>query len=488
VKKSVLKQRAKNLPDSPGVYFFKDKKKKVIYIGKAVSLKKRLAHYFQKGFFDPKMGQLIRQIADFDYLPLSSEPEALFLEDRLIKQFQPKYNQISRDDKSYPFLKITKEKFPSFSIVREPKKRTAFYFGPYTDVIALRRAYRYLRTIFPIRRCRKKINPEKKGRVCLDFHLGRCKGPCAGKIKEEEYQKLADALVLFLRGRYRETMRQLKELMKESAEKLNFEEAAKYRDEIKIISKMEGSKVHPHPSPRPQVGRAAIQWMGWGERGRGVSQLKKVLSLPKLPKRIEGVDISDIAGDKAVGSLVVFKDGKEDRAHYRKFKIKGVSGIDDYKMVEEVIARRYQEKKNLPDLLLIDGGKGHLSTVMKKLKEMKLSFPVIALAKRNEEIFLPGSSSPLILKKDSPVLLFLEKIRNEAHRFAISYHQKLRRKALKKSALDKIEGIGEKRKKILLSHFGSLTAIKNASPEELKKLGLSGKLNKRIIKFLDNEK
>lgn len=469
MKKKGLKPRLKNLPDSPGVYFLKDRKKKVIYIGKAVSLKKRLAHYFQKGFFDPKMGQLIRQIADFDYLPLTSEPEALFLEDRLIKQFQPKYNQISKDDKSYPFLKITKEKFPSFTIVRDTTqtlrskwgglRRRALYFGPYTDVIALRRAYRYLRTIFPIRRCRKKINPEKKGRVCLDFHLGRCKGPCAGKIKEEEYQKLADALVLFLRGRYRETMRQLKELMKESAEKLNFEEAAKYRDEIEIISRMKGSEV---------------------------SQLKKVLSLPKLPKRIEGVDISDIAGDKAVGSLVVFKDGKADRAHYRKFKIRGVSGIDDYRMMEEVIARRYKEKKNLPDLLLIDGGKGHLSTAVRKLKEMNLDFPVVALAKRNEEIFLADSSSPLILKKDSSPLHLLEEIRNEAHRFAISYHQKLRRKALKKSALDKIEGIGEKRKKILLSHFGSLTAIKNASPEELKKLGLSRKLSKRIIEFLNN--
>jgi len=479
VKKKALNQRAKNLPDSPGVYFLKDSKKKVIYIGKAVSLKKRLAHYFRKGFFDPKIKQLTSQIADFDYFSLTSEPEALFLEARLIKQFQPKYNQISRDDKSYPFLKITKEKFPSFTIVRDPAptlpskwgglpsggrdgglRRGAFYFGPYTDVIALRRAYRYLRTIFPIRRCRKKINPEKKGKVCLDFHLGRCKGPCAGKIKEEEYRKLADSLVLFLRGRYRETMRQLKELMKESAEKLNFEEAAKYRDEIKIISRMKGSEVN---------------------------QLQKLLSLPKLPKRIEGVDISDIAGDKAVGSLVTFKNGKADRAHYRKFKIKGVSGINDYRMMEEVIARRYKEKKNLPDLLLIDGGKGHLSTVIRKLKEMNLHFPVVALAKRNEEIFLADSSSPLILEKNSASLHLLEEIRNEAHRFAISYHQKLRRKALKISVLDGIEGIGEKRKKILLSHFGSLTAIKNASPEELKKLGLSGKLSKRIIEFLDNE-
>ncbi len=477
MKKRVLKQRAKNLPDSPGVYFFKDKKKKVIYIGKAISLKKRLANYFQQGPFEPKIGRLISQITDFDYLPLSSEPEALFLEDRLIKEFQPKYNQISKDGKSYPFLKITKEEFPSFTIVRDPKKRNAFYFGPYTDVIALRRAYRYLRTIFPIRRCRKKINPEKKGKVCLDFHLGRCAGPCAGKIKEKEYRKLADALVLFLRGSYRETRRQLKKLMKKAAEELNFEEAAKYRDEIKIISRMEESRVHLHPIPPPQVGR---------ERGRGVIPLQKVLSLPKLPKKIEGIDISDIAGDKAVGGLVSFKNGKPEKSNYRRFKIKRVSGIDDYRMMAEVIARRYQEKKNFPDLLLIDGGKGHLSTVMKKFKEMKLSFPVIALAKRNEEIFLPGSSSPLILKKDSPVLLFLERIRNEAHRFAISYHRKLRRKALKESVLDKIEGIGAKRKKKLLSHFGSLAAIKNASVEELEKIGLARKLSKRIIEALNN--
>ncbi len=475
MKKRGLKQRAKNLPDSPGVYFFKDKKKKIIYIGKAVSLKKRLANYFQKGPFAPKVNQLISQIADFDYLSLTSEPEALFLESRLIKQFQPKYNQTSRDDKSYPFLKITKEKFPSFAIVREERKRNAFYFGPYTDVIALRRAYRYLRTIFPIRRCRKKINPEKKGKVCLDFHLGRCKGPCAGKIGEKEYRKLADSLVLFLRGRYRETMRQLKDLMKESAEKLNFEEAAKYRDRIEIISKMKASRGWIHPTR-------------WFDKSSPYISLQKVLSLPKLPKRIEGIDISDVAGDKAVGSLVTFKDGKADRAHYRKFKIRGVSGIDDYRMMEEVIARRYKEKKNLPDLLLIDGGKGHLSTAVRKLKGMNLHFPVVALAKRNEDIFLADSSSPLILKKDSSSLHLLEEVRNEAHRFAISYHRKLRRKALKESALDKIEGIGEKRKKILLSHFGSLPAIKNASAEELKKLGLSRKLSERIIGFLDNEK
>ncbi len=481
-RKQSLQTRLKNLPDSPGVYFFKDKEKRVIYIGKSVSLKKRVAGYFQKEYFDPKIGQLIRQIADFDYIPLSSEPEALLLEARLIRQFQPKYNQLAKDDKSYPFLKITREKFPSFTIVRERKKRDAFHFGPYTDVIGLRRAYRYIRTIFPIRRCRKKIDPQK-GKVCLDFHLGRCKGPCAGKVKEKEYQRLANSLGLFLKGKYRETIRQLKELMKRAAEELNFEEAAKYRDRIEMIKRMKKSEVHLcrgriHPTRGLDKSSPYIH----------LNELKKVLSLPRSPEKIEAIDISDISGDKAVGSLVAFKGGRPDKDGYRRFKIKGVSGIDDYKMMQEVVERSYRKKKNLPDLLLIDGGRGHLSTVMQKLAEMKLLFPVAALAKKNEKIFLPYSSSPLVLKKNSEALHLLQQIRDEAHRFAISYHKRLRRRALKESGLDEIKGIGAQRKKRLLSYFGSLDEIRKSGVEELKKLGLSEKLSKKVIKSLDKKK
>lgn len=488
-RKQSLQTRLKNLPDSPGVYFFKDKEKRVIYIGKSVSLKKRVASYFQKGYFDPKIGQLIRQIADFDYIPLSSEPETLLLEARLIRQFQPKYNQLAKDDKSYPFLKITRERFPSFTIVRERKEKDAFHFGPYTDVIGLRRAYRYIRTIFPIRRCRKRIDPQK-GKVCLDFHLGRCKGPCAGKVKEKEYQRLANSLGLFLKGKYRETIRQLKELMKRAAIELNFEEAAKYRDRIDSIRRMKQgevhlkrSSVHPHLVPPP-----SRQDFGGQVRGRikeeSLNELRKALSLPRSPEKIEAIDISDISGDKAVGSLVVFKDGRPDKDGYRRFKIKGVSGIDDYKMMQEVVERRYRKKKNLPGLLLIDGGRGHLSTVMQKLAEMKLLFPVAALAKKNEKIFLPYSSSPLVLKKNSEALHLLQQIRDEAHRFAISYHKRLRRRALKESGLDEIKGIGAQRKKRLLSYFGSLDEIRKSNVEELKKLGLSEELSRRIIEFL----
>ncbi len=507
-----VKEKLKSLPDSPGVYLLRDKGHRVIYIGKSFSLKKRVASYFQKGSFDPKIGQLIQHLADFDYIRLTSEPEALLLEVRLIKQFQPKYNQLAKDDKSYPFLKITKERFSSFTIVRDPgrfrnhhppphpshkgrggeeslfipsprgrgiERRGAFYFGPYTDVIGLRQAYRYIRNIFPVRRCRKKINPEKKLRPCLDFWLGRCKGPCAGKIKEKEYQRLVDSLISFLKGKYKETMQQLKELMKRAAVELNFEEAAKYRNRIEAIRRMKQSEVHP--------------CRGSSYRTRGLdksspyihlNELKKVLSLPRLPQRIEAIDISDISGDKAVGSLVSFKDGRPYKDGYRRFKIKGVSKIDDYKMMAEVVERRYREKKNLPDLLLIDGGKGHLSVVMQRLKNMKLHFPVAALAKRREAIFLPDSPSPLILKKNTFSLRLLQEIRDEAHRFAISYHKRLRRRALKESGLDEIEGIGAQRKKRLLSHFDSLAEIKKSSVEELKRLGLSEKLSKRVIEFL----
>jgi len=222
-----------------------------------------------------------------------------------------------------------------------------------------------------------------------------------------------------------------------------------------------------------------------GEGLSSLNQLKKVLSLPKLPQRIEAVDISDISAAQAVGSLVTFKNEMPDQDSYRRFKIKRVSGIDDYKMMAEVIERRYQERKNLPDFLLVDGGKGHLSVVVQKLARMGLFFPVAALAKRKEEIFLPYSSAALILKKNSPALRLLEKIRDEAHRFAISYHRQLRRKALKESSLDGIKGIGEQRKKKLLSYFGSIAKIKEAKAEELKKLGLSEKLSRRVVEFLN---
>ncbi|MCK4245478.1 MAG: excinuclease ABC subunit C, partial [Candidatus Omnitrophica bacterium] len=219
-----------------------------------------------------------------------------------------------------------------------------------------------------------------------------------------------------------------------------------------------------------------------------LNELKKVLSLPRSPEKIEAIDISDISGDKAVGSLVAFKGGRPDKDGYRRFKIKGVSGIDDYKMMQEVVERSYRKKKNLPDLLLIDGGRGHLSTVMQKLAEMKLLFPVAALAKKNEKIFLPYSSSPLVLKKNSEALHLLQQIRDEAHRFAISYHKRLRRRALKESGLDEIKGIGAQRKKRLLSYFGSLDEIRKSGVEELKKLGLSEKLSKKVIKSLDKKK
>jgi len=513
VRQQNLQAKLKTLPDSPGVYLFKDKGNKVIYIGKALSLKKRVSSYFQQGSFEPKISQLIRYLADFDYIPLSSEPEAFLLEARLIKEFQPRYNQRARDDKSYPFLKITKEKFPSFTIVRDPGRfrnhhppphpsprgrgtegRGAFYFGPYTDVIALRQAYRYIRNIFPVRRCGRKINPEKRTRLCLDFHLGRCKGPCAGKVGEKEYRSLADSLTLFLKGKYQETIRRLKKLMREKAEELNFEEAARYRNWMEAMKRMKQGEVHPCGGSI-LVANQAKQDLPLHRQNKYVvaeftrliylNQLKKVLSLPKLPQRIEAVDISDISGAQAVGSLVAFKNEMPDQDSYRRFKIKRVSGIDDYKMMAEVIERRYQEGKNLPDLLLVDGGKGHLSVVVQKLARMGLFFPVAALAKRKEEIFLPYSSAALILKKNSPALRLLEKIRDEAHRFAISYHRQLRRKALKESSLDGIKGIGEQRKKKLLSYFGSIAKIKEAKAEELKKLGLSEKLSRRVVEFLN---
>jgi len=436
-----FKERLESLPNLPGVYLMYNSSGRIIYIGKASSLKKRVASYFRSGTdFSLKTATMISQVNKIDYLITKSENESLLLESKLIKRYQPRYNIIWRDDKSYPHLKLTlNEDFPRLFLVRRRKetKDGARYFGPYTEVGQIRRTLRWLQRIFPLRLCKYTFSkdapmPERKVRSCLYYHIKQCPAPCLSEISQEKYQEIVNKVTLFLEGKHQELLNHLEKQMRDVAKKLNFEEAKKIRDCIATIQNMNERIDFKEIKEEDLIRKIKIT--------RGLSELKKVLSLPKAPLHIEAFDISNIFGDQAVGSLVVFKKGEPNKNLYRRYKIKTVTKIDDYAMITEVISRRYkrvlQEKTKLPDLILIDGGKGHLSTVVKTFNTLHLpppwrglrKLPVISLAKEKEEIYLPAKSEPLTLPTNSPALQLLQRIRDEAHRFALSYHKFLRKK------------------------------------------------------------
>ncbi len=420
-----LKEKISDFPDSPGVYLMRDCRGKIIYIGKALSLKKRVRSYFQHcKNRDPKTGLLMVNVSDIEFITAKTEAQALILEAGLIKKNLPKYNVELRDDKSFPLIKITQEDFPAVMIVRPRKKGHAEYFGPYTSVGLLRQALKVIRRVFPYRTC--KIGKKKKacqkevgraclpvGRACLDFHLGLCPGVCIGKISAQEYQKNIQKIRLILEGRQTQLLDNLYKEMRLASSGKRFEDAAKIRDQI-----------------------AAVSSLYFAGKARGyleaAANLKESLKLTKAPQRIEAFDISNISGKEAVGSMVSFYKGKPDKNNYRRFKIKSVVGADDYKMLGEVVFRRYRrlkkEGKKIPDLIVIDGGKGQLSAVKKELDLLGVSSAVIAIAKENEEIFLPQKNEPLKLPFQSAGLQLIQRARDEAHRFALKYHHLLRKK------------------------------------------------------------
>ncbi|UCB56807.1 MAG: excinuclease ABC subunit UvrC [Candidatus Omnitrophota bacterium] len=453
----------KSFPDSPGVYLMKDKPGRILYVGKASSLKRRVSSYFQK----PQAGKtrvLLSRTKDIEYIQTSSSAQALLLENSLIKKHRPYYNAALKDDKSYPYVKVdTPRAWGAVTITRGKKEKGAKYYGPYTSVKLLKSAIKTLRAVFPFRSCRRL--PKKP---CLYFQLKLCPGMCIKKIDKKVYRENLRQLGLFLEGKHKELISQLTDKMQKAAKRESFEEAAMLRDRITSLSEI--------ITQTKETGQQEL-----------IFQLQKELNLTQAPRRIEAFDVSEIAGSGTVGSMVSFLDGKPDKNNYRKFKIKTVKGIDDYAMICEVLRRRFARalKSSLPDLIMIDGGKGHLSSARKELSALGLSkIPVIALAKRLENIYTP-SGEVLSLPRDSKVLHLLQRIRNEAHRFAISYHRKLRQKDMRASFLDKIAGIGPKKKRALLRHFKSAQAIKKASVEDLLKVkGIDRKTAERIIKYL----
>lgn len=407
-----LKNKIKNLPDGCGVYIFKDKEGNVIYVGKAKSLKKRVQSYFSR-FQSFKTQVLVFKIADIAYILTSSESQARLLEDSLIKDKLPIYNISLRDDKSFPWIRITREDFPLVSISRrktKDKPDNAEYFGPYTNVKELRQAFKLMRRIFGFRSCKTLIP-----KLCLYWRLKLCPGPCAGNITRKKYQEIIKQIKLFLGSRYEELLSGLSAKMKQVAQKKRFEEAARIRDQISALSVFSQTKGSELPLNELQ-------------------DLKRTLKLEKLPERIEAFDISDISGREATGSMVSFYKGLPDKNNYRRFRIKTFTGIDDYKMLKEVVSRRYtrlvRENLTLPDLVLIDGGRGHLESAAQELRKLAIELPLASIAKDRENIYTRNSAQPINLNQDTLALNLIRRIRDEAHRFAISYHHILRRKKI----------------------------------------------------------
>jgi excinuclease ABC subunit C len=401
-----LKEIIVSLPDAPGVYLFKDAKGEIIYIGKANSLKKRVSSYLGRDL-STKTVALMSNVRDVEYRMCQSESLALLLEASLIHQYKPKYNVSLRDDKSFPFVKITNEEFPAIYITRKKEADGSQYIGPYTNVKLLRQALKIIRRSFPFRSCRRL--PQK---ACIYYRLKLSPAPCIGKINKEEYAKIIDNICLILEGKTDTLIKKLAEEMDLKSKELDFEAAAKIRDQINALSAL-GSK--------------------GGDSGLNqLEDLKNLLKLDKIPQRIEGFDISDISGQGACGSMVSFYRGEPDKNNYRRFRIKTVEGIDDYKMLAEVVQRRYsrivRENLPIPDLILIDGGKSHLLVANRELEKLKLKIPLVSIAKDRENIYTKTRKQPLRFNADTPALNLIRRIRDEAHRFALSYHHVLRRK------------------------------------------------------------
>ena len=598
-------ERIKVLPTKSGVYLFKDNTGKVLYVGKAASLRHRVRSYFGTPRADsPKIGKILSRAQDLDFIVTDSEQEALILECNLIKKHRPTFNVRLKDDKSYPYIKISlNEKWPRVFSTRRFEDDGGRYYGPYANAKSVRRTLDLLKQLF--RYCSpRSVITGKKSRPCFDFYINRCAGACSSEIPVDEYRRIIDQVILFLEGKQEIVIHELRREMEEAAAALAFEKAGRLRDQLqavesitagqkissasredadviafakerndtcvqvffirggKLIGKepfvMEGTLDEepsqlissfieqfygsaPHVPPHifiqvePQDGDVIRTWLQQkrggkvnvkvpkrgekkklvemvaenatqemeqirakrladsGKTAAALTELQERLNLPRLPRRMECYDISDIRGTAAVGSMVVFENGRPKNSNYRRFKIKTIDGIDDYAMMQEVLRRRFKRIKVqdssswvvTPDLVLIDGGKGHLTSVMEVMRELDIdTVPLASLAKENEDVFLPNRAKPVILPRNSQALYLLQRIRDEAHRFALSYHQKVRRKASMDSALD-IPGIGTKRRRALIRKFGSIKGIREANIEELASIpGITEHLAKRIKEYL----
>ena len=570
-----------NLPDKPGIYIMRDINEEIIYIGKAKSLIKRVKSYFKDKLDSPKTRILMEHFNSLEYIITNSEKEALILEATLIKKHRPKYNIRLKDDKRYPYVKITDERFPRIVITRNITKNGS-YFGPFTDVGSVRKTVKFLKHLFKIRTCKNMDGP------CLNSQIDLCLAPCDGQITQEEYKEIIDKIDLFFQGKYSQIVQNLKKEMKEAALNEEYEKAAIIRDQIFSIEEiMEKQFVELADDDLDQdiiataksedsvviivmpirngkiVGRDDFlmngtnynsisevlyafiqQYYGYNrhipkqiileepveddglltewlsdlrgnkvyikspEKGtkfklvrmakknaeiiknqekkleNSLIELKKYLKLEKLPRIIEGYDVSNISGKLAVGSKVSFLDGKPNKKQYKHFKLE-TPGPNDFAMMKELLFKRFKNQDSLPDLIVIDGGKGQLGMACEVLKELNLEhIPIIGLAKQFEEVFIPNISKPIIIPRNNKALYLLQQVRDESHRFAVSYHRKLRSDKITESSLDDIAGVGKIRKLNLLKHFKTVDNIKKASVEELSEVkGLNESVALNIYNF-----
>ena len=465
--RSSLAQRVAALPHQPGVYLFKDAQGRMLYVGKALSLRKRVASYLRAHpALAPRIAKLMEQVVDVETRATTSEAEALLLEAQLIKEHQPYYNVAFRDDKSYPLLKVTREPFPRLVVTRRRVADGARYFGPYPDAGLLHEAVQFLRRVFPLRTCR--TFPKTP---CLEYHIGQCLAPCADYVTARAYQRIVDDLVAFLEGKRDALLKDLSRRMTQAARDWRYEEAARLRNQMQALTSI-------------IVAKATSSMAG------PLEQLQAALKLPQSPRRIEAFDLSTLFGRWSVGSMVVFTDGRPHKAHYRRFHIETVGGIDDYQMMREVVRRRYSGtlagELPLPNLIVVDGGKGQLAAACETLAALSLTIPAIGLAKRFERIFIPGSEKPIVLLPTSPVLHLIQHLRDEAHRVAVTYHRRLRGRTTRSSVLDQIPGIGPIRKRALLRRVGSVRAIAQASVEQIQRgIGCPRRVAETIVQYLN---
>jgi excinuclease ABC subunit C len=500
-----IRKKLGELPHKPGIYLMKDRFGTVIYVGKARDLRKRVSQYFHPSRrlgWDLKFNALVEAIHDFDVHVVKSDPEAYLLEGKLIKEFHPRYNVSFRDDKRFLMLKVTlNDPIPNFTFTRLKKDDGARYFGPFSNSGALRNTLALVRRQFNLRGCRVFTPGEADYKHCLYAHLKYCTAPCIGNVTREQYLEQVNAACDFIAGQCHEMKEQLDLEMRKAAAAQDYEKAAGLRDLIADLK--ETTKKTARFERVPYTLPLAI------DPARDLVELAKALDLPGPPQRIEGFDISNISGTFAVASLVSFKNGRPDRANYRRFKIKTVEGQDDFASMAEVVQRRYTRllmegtapsvpkkmgqrrsaalQTNMPDLILIDGGKGQLNAAGAELKKLGLEqIPVIGLAKEFEEIYQPGERKPLRLGLNHPAVKLLQRIRDECHRVANSYNAQLRLKRISESVLDEFPGIGEARKQALLKKFGSVQRLRTATLEQIAAVpGFGGKAAAELKKFLE---
>ena len=461
-----VRAKLADLPDKPGCYLMRDARGRIVYVGKAVSLRRRVQSYFRPATLrrgDPKLRGLVRSVADLEWIVTRSEAEALLTEGQLNKDYRPRYNIDFKDDKRFLLLRVDlRAPFPQAQAVRLRRDDGAVYFGPYPNSAAARAALEFTCRRYGLKRCRPRNPGPADHRHCLDDIVRDCAAPCIGKISPEDYRARVDEACAFLDGRRPEVLRELGDSMRSAAEHREFERAAALRDTLFALREIVGRRHRIAAAPTPRAAQAAA----------ALADLQRHLGLARPPRTIECYDISNISGTLAVASQVCAVDGLPRRARYRHYRIRTVTGSDDPAMMAEVIRRRFAHTvagiETPPDMVLVDGGPTQLQAAVRELAALGVTDVALAgLAKRFEEIYVPGRAEPLRLSPNDPALHVLQRVRDEAHRFALQYHRRLRARRIQESRLDEIPGVGPRRKQALLARFGSLQRLSRATQAEI---------------------